>query len=245
MSPTKDITDAPSVTRVLCCDKSGKYFRIAQFSPRGISRLEGGRHVYRPRQQKTKHSSNRSCCRRRVRRPMSSLPFDRDDELRLQRAETHKHIAEPVDSLRMVGHVGVHENHVRARYDPQPVHVGGSKAHFARPRQNPHDLLPVQTLQERLGDGCHDTGLSISRRLSQVVENDQLAGKGGQLRDNAAYGQTGRYLLKPPCPQHTPHTQKLALDNERRGESPVASPPQLTSRQGCCPRPPRSRSQGG
>lgn len=164
---------------------------------------------------------------------------------RLQRVETHKHIAEPVDSLRMVGHVGVHENHVRARYDPQPVHVGGSKAHFARPRQNPHDLLPVQTLQERLGDGCHDTGLSISRRLSQVVENDQLAGKGGQLRDNAAYGQTGRYLLKPPCPQHTPHTQKLALDNERRGESPAASPPQLTSRQGCCPRPPRSRSQGG
>lgn len=47
------------------------------------------------------------------------------------------------DSLRVVGHVGVHEDHMRPRYDPQPIHVGCSKAHFARPRQNPHNLLPV------------------------------------------------------------------------------------------------------
>lgn len=49
----------------------------------------------------------------------------------------------------MMGHVGVHQNYVRPRYRSQAVHVGRSKAHLAGPRQNTHNLFPVQTLNKR------------------------------------------------------------------------------------------------
>lgn len=47
------------------------------------------------------------------------------------------------DSLRMVGHVGVHEDDVRPRYHPQPVHVGRPEAHLTRARENPYNFFPV------------------------------------------------------------------------------------------------------
>lgn len=90
----------------------------------------------------------------------------------------HASITIPAHALGVMGHVSVHEDHVRAGDHSQPVHVGRSKTHFSRPRENSYNGLAVEALGEGAGkaftvrtDAADDltaTIKSYSIRVSRV-----------------------------------------------------------------------------
>lgn len=155
----------------------------------------------------------------------------------LANAQPIKRCGGRINSLGMVGHVGVHENHVRSRYDPQPVHVGCSEAHFARSRENPHNLLPVQTLHKRVEGGRRNMSSNARCSIRKVAQATTRAAHrySYEVRNNQARTSSeGRNCeeVDPPCNAHieaaspvlyTPYPTKRLVCEQRTGRGITCS----------------------